>query len=125
MSNRAHSIHHINFPTTDPERTKEWYGKVFGLKHVNVSAMSNTKVLLLTRGNFEMHFTPIEKMRRMAPFHFAVEVEEWDGFMAHLDSLGVRHTRTVVRPQNNSKYCYITDPDRTTIEIVFHGDRKD
>ena len=125
MSSRAHSIHHINFPTTNPERTKEWYGRVFGLKHVNVSALSNTRVLLLTRGNFEMHFTPVAEMRRMAPFHFAVEVEDWDGFMAHLDSIGVRHTRTVTRPQNNSKYCYITDPDRTTIEIVYHGNRED
>jgi len=87
-SNRPHSIHHVNFPTTNPERTKQWYAQVFGMKHVDVSALSNTKVLLMSRGNFELHFTPIEEMRRMAPFHYAVEVEDWDGFLAHLKSWG-------------------------------------
>ena len=125
MSNRPHSIHHVNFPTTDIERTKEWYAKVFGMKHVDVSQLSNTKVLLMSRGNFELHFTPHEEMRRMAPSHFAIEVEDWDGFMAHLDSLGIRHTKTVERPQNQSKFCYIHDPDDTMIELVHHGRREE
>ena len=45
----------MNFPTTDPERTKEWYTKVFGLKAI--TPKSNTKVVLMTRGNFDLHFT--------------------------------------------------------------------
>ncbi|MGH3069327.1 MAG: hypothetical protein ACRDMI_12160 [Streptosporangiaceae bacterium] len=36
----------------------------------------------MTRGNFDLHFTPLEEMDRMAPYHFAVEVEDWDGFLA-------------------------------------------
>jgi catechol 2,3-dioxygenase-like lactoylglutathione lyase family enzyme len=127
MQHKPHSIHHVNFPTTDPERTKEWYGKVFGLKHVDVSDLSNTKVLLMTRGNFDLHFTPVEpdQMVRMAPFHFAIEVYDWDGFLAHLKAGGVRYTKPVERPQNNSKFCYIHDPDGTMIELVYHGERKD
>jgi len=124
-SGRPHSIHHVNFPTTDPERTKEWYCRVFGMHHVDVKHLSNTKVLLLSRGNFELHFTPIETMQRMAPFHFAVEVDEWEGFLDHLKSLGVRHTKPVERPQNKSKFCYIHDPDGTMIELTFHGRRED
>lgn len=119
---RVSFIHHVNFPTTDVERTKEWYLKVFGLKHV--PAKSNTRVLLLTRGNFDMHFTPTEEMDRMAPYHFAVEVDDWEGFLAHLKKLGVRHTRPVQRPENNSWFCYIHDPDHTMIEIVWHKDRR-
>ncbi|EPX82883.1 Lactoylglutathione lyase [Rubellimicrobium thermophilum DSM 16684] len=124
---KPHSIHHVNFPTTDPERTKEWYGRVFGLEHQDVSRFSNTKVLLLTRNNFDLHFTPCtpEQMVRMAPFHFAIEVYDWDGFLAHLKKCGVRHTKPVERPQNRSKFCYIHDPDGTMIELVWHGDRED
>jgi catechol 2,3-dioxygenase-like lactoylglutathione lyase family enzyme len=118
-----YSIHHVNFPTTDPERTKEWYSKVFGLKHVDVSRFSDTKVLLMTRGNFDLHFTPVEDMVRLAPFHYAIEVEDWDAFMEHLRDLGIRHTRPVERPQNSAKCCYIRDPDGTMIELVHHGDR--
>ncbi|HVN61707.1 MAG TPA: VOC family protein [Gaiellaceae bacterium] len=121
MNNRPAFIHHVNFPTTDPERTKEWYSKVFGLEHVDVSRFSDTKVVLMTRGDFDLHFTPVEEMDRMAPYHYAVEVEDWDGFLAHLDSLGIRYTKPVARPQNNSNFCYIRDPDGTMIEIVFHG----
>ena len=114
-------IHHVNFPTTDMERTKDWYTKVFGLKHI--PAKSNTKVLLMTRGNFDLHFTPVDEMDRMAPYHFAMEVEDWDGFLAHLDDVGVRHTRPIMRPENNSMFCYIHDPDHTMIELVYHHRR--
>jgi lactoylglutathione lyase len=121
MSDRPAYIHHVNFPTTDPERTKEWYSKVFGMKYIKPK--SNTKVVLMTRGNFDLHFTPVESMDRMAPYHFAVEVEDWEGFLAHLRELGIRHTRPITRPENNSQFCYIHDPDHTMIELVFHARR--
>ena len=97
MSDKPAYIHHVNFPTTDPERTIEWYTKVFGMKYIKPK--SNTKVVLMTRGNFDLHFTPVEEMDRMAPYHFAVEVEDWDGFLDHLAKLGIRHTRVITRPE--------------------------
>jgi catechol 2,3-dioxygenase-like lactoylglutathione lyase family enzyme len=121
MSDRPAYIHHCNFPTTDPDRTIEWYSKVFGMKYIKPK--SNTKVVLMTRGNFDLHFTPVEEMDRMAPYHFAVEVEDWDGFLAHLAELGIRHTRVITRPENNSQFCYVHDPDHTMIELVFHERR--
>ena len=119
MSDKPAYIHHVNFPTTDAERTIEWYSKVFGMKYIKPK--SNTKVVLMTRGNFDLHFTPVEEMDRMAPYHFAVEVEDWDGFLEHLAKLGIRHTRVITRPENNSQFCYIHDPDHTMIEMVFHA----
>lgn len=126
LTRKPLSIHHVNFPTTDPERTKDWYQKVFGLEHQDVSRWSNTKVLLLTRGNFDLHFTPCtpDQMVRMAPFHFAIEIYDWDSFLGHLKELKVRHTKVVERPQNQSKFCYIHDPDGNMIELVYHGDRE-
>jgi lactoylglutathione lyase len=121
MSDKPAYIHHVNFPTTNPERTIEWYSKVFGMKYIRPK--SNTKVVLMTRGNFDLHFTPVEEMDRMAPYHFAVEVEDWDGFLQHLAKLGIRHTRVITRPENNSQFCYIHDPDHTMIELVFHERR--
>jgi len=120
-SNRPAYIHHVNFPTTDPERTKKWYTEVFGLKAI--TPKSNTKVVLMTRGNFDLHFTPVESMDRMSPYHFAIEVEDWDGFLEHLKSLGIRYTRPIERPENHSKFCYIHDPDHTMIELVYHAKR--
>ena len=77
----------------------------------------------MTTGAFDLHFTPVEEMDRMAPYHFAMEVEDWEGFLAHLAELGIRHTRVITRPENNSQFCYIHDPDHTMIELVFHARR--
>jgi len=121
MAGKIHAIHHVNFPTTDPEKTKEWYSKVFGLKHVDVGALSDTKVLLMTAGHCDIHFTPVSEKRRMDPFHFAIEVENWDEMLAHLKAIGVRFTKPFYRPQNNSTLCYIRDPDGTLIELTYHG----
>ena len=38
-------------------------------------------------------------------------------------SSGIRHTRVITRPENNSQFCYIHDPDHTMIELVFHARR--
>ncbi|HTZ27754.1 MAG TPA: hypothetical protein VMC83_27395, partial [Streptosporangiaceae bacterium] len=41
-----------------------------------------------------------------------------------LGELGIRHTRPITRPENNSMFCYIHDPDHTMIEIVYHHRRQ-
>jgi catechol 2,3-dioxygenase-like lactoylglutathione lyase family enzyme len=124
MTSRIHSIHHVNFPTTDPERTKEWYGKVFGMTHVDVSKFSDTKVLLMTVGHCDLHFTPVTDMRKMDPSHFAIEVENWEEMLAHLKSLGIRYTKPFYRPQNDSYLCYIRDPDRNMVELTYHAKQR-
>lgn len=123
MSHSAepYGLHHVNFPSTDLDRTAEWYGKVFGLRRVDVSRWTpDTEVLLLTRENFDLHFTPTDEVVDMAPYHFAVEVQDWSGFLEHLGSLGIRYAEPVERPQNRSKFSYIRDPDGTLVEIVYH-----
>jgi lactoylglutathione lyase len=127
MSNRPYALHHVNVPIADEERTKEWYGKVFGLKHIPVTtpqggAPGVERVLLMTRGNFDVHFTVHDgEAPDIKPHHFCVEVEDWDGFMAHLASLGIETHRYFERPQNQSKATYIYDPDDNLVEIAHHG----
>jgi catechol 2,3-dioxygenase-like lactoylglutathione lyase family enzyme len=125
MSIRPHSIHHVNVPIGDMERTKEWYGKVFGMRHIprtvrQGGAPGVDEVLLLTRGNFDLHFTLHENPPDIKPHHFCIEVEDWDAFLAHLESLGIEYTEPLVRPQNQSRATYIYDPDENLIEIMWH-----
>jgi catechol 2,3-dioxygenase-like lactoylglutathione lyase family enzyme len=120
-STRPAYLHHVNFPTSDPERTTKWYGDVFGMTSMN--PRSNSRLLLLSRGNFNLHFTPVDDMDRMAPYHFAIEVEDWEGFLGHLKKLGIRHTPPGKRPMDHSLFCYIFDPDHTMIELVWHSVR--
>ena len=127
MSNRPYSIHHVNVPIADEERTKEWYGSVFGLRQIPIKtpqggAPGVDRVLLMTRGNFDLHFTVHEgEVPDIKPHHFCVEVENWDGFMSHLASLGIETHGYFERPQNQSKATYVYDPDGNLVEIAFHA----
>ena len=64
----------------------------------------------MTRGNFDLHFTPVEEMDRMSPYHFAIEVEDWDGFLEHLAALGIRHTRPIDGPRTTRSSATSTTP---------------
>jgi catechol 2,3-dioxygenase-like lactoylglutathione lyase family enzyme len=126
MSARPHSIHHVNIPIQDPERTKEWYGKVFGLRAFaprfqgGAPGIEEGHILLTSRGNFGVHFTIHDQPPDIKPHHFAMEVEDWDGFVAHLVSLGIEFSNYNERPQNGAKSAYIYDPDQNIVEIMFH-----
>jgi catechol 2,3-dioxygenase-like lactoylglutathione lyase family enzyme len=121
---QAHAIHHVLFPTSDPDRTAEWYGKVFGLRRLNVTQrMSDLTVMLLTNGNFDLHFTPVAEVPTMDPYHFSIEVEDWDNFIAHLEDIGIEYGAIRQRPQNHSKTSELRDPDGHRVEFVWHGDR--
>jgi len=117
MSIRPHSIHHINFPITDVERARDWYARVFGMQHVDVSRFSDTPILLMTYGNFDLHFTPHDDPQDLKPTHFCLEVDDWDEMLAWLDAEGIPYEEPVTRPQNGSVATYIQDPDGNLIEL--------
>jgi catechol 2,3-dioxygenase-like lactoylglutathione lyase family enzyme len=130
----AYSIHHTNFPTTDLKRTADWYGKVFGLKPINISKWTpDATTLLLSNGNFHMHFElyPSVDVPRSTfdhrpgehLFHVAIEIADWDKFVEHLKEVGVTAEDFKQRPQDNSKSAVVTDPEGHLIEIVWHGNR--
>jgi catechol 2,3-dioxygenase-like lactoylglutathione lyase family enzyme len=128
MSSAAYSIHHVNIPIADPDRTTEWYGKVFGMRMIprtvrQGGAPGVEEVLLLTHGDFDIHCTIHEGTPPdLKPHHYCVEVVDWDGFMAHLSSLGIETFGYFERPQNNSKATYMHDPDGNLVELAWHGD---
>jgi lactoylglutathione lyase len=121
---QVHSIHHVLFPTTDMDRTAEWYEKVLGMKRVPIKAATGRlQVLLMTNGNFDLHFTPVDEPTSLHPYHFALEVEDWDAFISRLEREGIDYEEVRERPQNNSKTTAIKDPDGHEVELVWHGDR--
>lgn len=130
----AHSIHHTNFPSTDLQRTEAWYGNVFGYKKIDISRfVGEPTTLLLSNGNFHMHFEKYPTVEVPLAtgdhrpgehlFHVAIEVEDWDPFLAHLKDLGIEPEGLKERPQDNSKSATLTDPDGHQVEIVWHGNR--
>ncbi|MFJ8921420.1 lactoylglutathione lyase [Streptomyces sp. LamerLS-316] len=120
----ARSLHHVNFPTADLQATEEWYGKVFGLKRVIPVRTPPNGTMLLTRGNFDLHFRPVEKSEvQTGLIHFAIEIEDWDTFLKHLDTAGVEYIEEPYRGHDMSKTGSISDPDGHRVEFTWHPDR--
>jgi catechol 2,3-dioxygenase-like lactoylglutathione lyase family enzyme len=124
----AHNIHHVNFPMIDRRSTAEWYAKVFGMKEFVRAprpdgAPTPDQDLLMTHENFQLHFTPVDQVDPKDHYHFAIEVEDFDGFLAHLDAIGVPYGDVGERAQFNSKWAVLRDPDGHHVQITWHGNR--
>ena len=129
-------IHHINIQITDRERTREWYESVLGAQFLDRGPALNQRQLQLRIGTAEIHTSDTPEVIAVPRVHFAIEVDDWDGMLSHLDSVGVNYSRTAGgafgssvggddssqghREDTNEHYTYISDPDRNLIELVYH-----
>ncbi len=132
---RIKMIHHVNVQISDRQRTREWYERVLGAEFLDRGPL-NGRQLQLRIGTGEMHFSETPNPSPMPSSHFAVEVDNWEDMMAHLDALGIPHVRTSAastsaniggedptqgrREDNGEHYTYIHDPDGNMIELVQH-----
>jgi catechol 2,3-dioxygenase-like lactoylglutathione lyase family enzyme len=87
-------VHHINVQITNRERTRAWYEQVLGATFLDRGPALNKRQLQLNLGNAELHFSDTDQPVLAPQPHFAVEVEDWQATLAHLDRLGVSYSRT-------------------------------
>jgi catechol 2,3-dioxygenase-like lactoylglutathione lyase family enzyme len=129
-------IHHINVPISNRERTREWYEKVLGAEFLDRGPARNKRQLQLRLGTGEIHFTETPHPAPTPSSHFALEIDDWEAMLAHLDALGVPHMRTSAasvaaniggtdpyqgrREYSDEHYTYLHDPDGNLIELTYH-----
>ncbi len=132
---RVRMIHHINIQITDRERTREWYEKVLGAEFLDRGPALNKRQLQLRIGTGEIHTSDVSEFIVVPSVHFAIEVEDWEGTLEHMDAMGVDCSRSAggaftgtggddpkqgKREDTNEHYTYINDPDGNIIELVYH-----
>src|SRR5262245_24729412 len=133
---RIKMIHHVNVQISDRARTREWYEKVLGAEFLDRGPALNTRQLQLRLGDGEIHFTETDRPAAIASGHFALEVDDWEAMLSHLDELGIPYVRTSAastgrniggtdpyqgrREDTDEHYTYIHDPDGNMIELVYH-----
>ena len=132
---RISMIHHINVQITDRQRTREWYERVLGAQFLDRGPALNKRQLQLRVGSGEIHTSDVDEVIPVPRVHFAIEVEDWDEMLAHLDAQGVPCSRSAGgaftgtggedpyqgrREDTNEHYTYISDPDGNLIELVYH-----
>src|SRR5580765_24629 len=90
---RVKLIHHVNVQISDRARTREWYERVLGAEFLDRGPALNQRQLQLRIGTAEVHFTETPRPVIVGSAHFAVEVDDWEGMLAHLARFGLRHVR--------------------------------
>ena len=133
---KINMIHHINIQITDRERTREWYERVLGAEFLDRGPALNRRQLQLRLGTGEIHTSDTEDLVKVPRVHFAIEVEDFDSLLAHLDAQRVPYSRTGggaftgtggddprqgTREDTGERYTYISDPDDNLIELVYHA----
>jgi catechol 2,3-dioxygenase-like lactoylglutathione lyase family enzyme len=129
-------IHHVNVQVSDRERTREWYMTVLGAEFLDRGPALNQRQLQLRLGCGEIHFTETPQPATIPSGHFALEVDDWDAMLTHLDTLGIPHARASAaavsrniggtdphqgrREDTGEHYTYVHDPDGNMIELVHH-----
>ena len=133
---RIKLIHHVNVQISDRARTREWYERVLSAEFLDRGPALNQRQLQLRIGTAEVHFTETPRPTIVGSAHFAVEVDDWEGMVAHLARLGIRHVRQSAastgpdvggtapdqgrREDSGEHFTYIHDPDGNMIELVYH-----
>lgn len=115
---RVSGIHHVNIPIRDRATTLEWYQRVLG-----ADLKEHPRQLEMLIGSAEVHChenpAPVFLQRN----HYAVEIPDWQGMIAHLASLDVPYDGgrgPAVRDYDGHHYAYIRDPDDNLIELIHH-----
>jgi catechol 2,3-dioxygenase-like lactoylglutathione lyase family enzyme len=133
---RIRLIHHVNVPISNRERAREWYEKVLGAEFLDRGSALNQRQLQMRLGTGEIHFSESPHPAPTPSSHFALEIEDWEGMLAHLEALGIAHVRTSAasvaanlggtdpyqgrREYSGERYTYLHDPDGNMIELVHH-----
>jgi catechol 2,3-dioxygenase-like lactoylglutathione lyase family enzyme len=112
-SKRVSCIQHANVETSDVARSQEWYAKVFDAEWTEEGPR------FLKLGNSELHLHEEPNPQPHKTNHFAVEVEDWEGWLANLSRVGVAFEREP-RMRDGKMAGFLRDPDGNMIEVMYH-----
>ena len=126
--------HHLGLTVSDIERSESWYGQVFGFQrafvephhggtgYAVVMTIPGTP-LFLGLDKHDGHEGERFAEHRTGLDHLAIGVatrEELDGWVAHLDALGVEHSgvNAIEEPFPAATLCF-RDPDNLALELMW------
>jgi glyoxylase I family protein len=123
-------IHHVSLPVTDPERSKDFYREILGMREIERPPFKFPGVWLEVGGN-QLHLIVdndstfrVAKAVNSHDIHFAVRVKSYRDALEFLNSKGYNEEASDLMEMKENRegtagfpQIYILDPDRNVIEI--------
>ena len=125
MAIQIKGYNHVGIVVTDLEACKRFYGEILGLKDVKDAqrqrpAFNFPGHWYQVDENTQLHLMVFEEVIPNTMRHFALEVEDFQKALAHLEA----HNIAIVdgpdiRP-DGSDYLFCKDPDGNLVELTKH-----
>ena len=117
-SKKVSMIQHANVEASDVARSQEWYAKVFDAEWTEEGPR------FLKLGNTELHLHVEASPQPHPTNHFAIEVEDWDGWLSNLKQSGIDFApgREPKLNDGGKMAGFLRDPDGNLIEVMYHAE---
>ena len=119
------AAHHMSFPISDLDRSRQFYEGVLGLQSIPRPDMGTLRGIWYAAGSCEVHLietpagadvgSPPPSLNPMAR-HSAFSTADYDETLAHLQS----HDLEVVESRRGGQ-MWVCDPDGHIIELIVSG----
>jgi lactoylglutathione lyase len=116
---------HTALRVTNADSSAAFYKKVFQLTEINTPASGSTLRWFSMGGDDQLHLIKgdTKDIKLHKGVHIAFNIEEYDAFLSHIDSLGIGYTNWMGDAKapglrgDGIRQIYIQDPDGYWIEV--------
>lgn len=109
-------LQHVNIPSTDLERSREFYLDRLGLPELPRPAFESQGVWIGAGPENAIHISEVAALGPNPNNHYALEVADLEGLLNVLERRGVGFRRSAYVPEAG-RQAFISDPDGNVIEL--------
>lgn len=109
-------LQHVNVPSTDLNRTREFYLRKLGLPELPRPAFESRGVWVGAGPENAIHISQVSSLDPNPNNHFALEVENLEALLGVLEARGVAFQRSAYVPAAG-RQAFLSDPDGNVIEL--------
>ena len=117
---RVKDYHHVSLIVKDLEKCRWFYGEVLGLAGLERPDFGFPGLFYQVGPVTQLHLMVLDEAVRDTMAHFAIEVEDFQGALKHLEANGIKVVDGPGKRVDGSDYLFCKDPDGNLIEVVKH-----
>ena len=116
MSAGITGLDHVSVIVTDPGRSRDFYGRILGLREIPQPKTFSFQVIWYDFGPRQLHLLVKNEPDTRSPRHFALKVEDAEASRKYFRGLGITPAETTPIPGADRFFVY--DPDGNRIELI-------